>query len=145
MTCLTPRGHTGRARPSPWSWALADQPARAWGCCSSGRQTPDGWQGRVMRPHAGHGRRAVGATGRWLPGRESRANVEPPTPELAGWAVPCAFPDRLRAPPSDGQTRFAVLLPVTVDAIATKTAATRIATIHRVQSMPLLPSPPKAV
>lgn len=145
MTCLTPRGHTGRARPSPWSWVLADQPARAWVAARVGGRPRTAGRGASCGPMLDMEDGRWVPREEWLPGRESRANVEPPTPELAGWAVPCAFPDRLRAPPSDGQTRFAVLLPVTVDAIATKTAATRIATIHRVQSMPLLPSPPKAV
>jgi hypothetical protein len=36
-------------------------------------------------------------------------------------------------------------LPVTADAIMTRTAATAIAMIHRTQSMPGLPLPPNAV
>jgi hypothetical protein len=43
------------------------------------------------------------------------------------------------------QMRLEVFLPVSVDAITTRIAATTMATIQRVQSMPGLPLPPKAV
>ena len=45
-----------------------------------------------------------------------------------------------------GQTRVRdpVLRPVTVEAMTTRTAAVRIATIQRTQSMPLEPSPPNS-
>ena len=43
------------------------------------------------------------------------------------------------------QLRVDVFRPVTVDATMTRTAAIAIATIQRTQSMPALPSPPKAV
>ena len=47
----------------------------------------------------------------------------------------------------NGQIRLAVFvfLLVTVEATTTSTAETRMATIQRTQSMPLLPSPPKAL
>jgi len=41
--------------------------------------------------------------------------------------------------------RLAVFLPVTVEAMTTKTAATTMATIQRTQSIPSVVSPPKAV
>ena len=41
--------------------------------------------------------------------------------------------------------RLDVFLPVTVEAMITKTAATTMATIQRTQSIPSLPFPPKAV
>ena len=40
--------------------------------------------------------------------------------------------------------RLAVFLPVTVEAMTTKTAATTMATIQRTQSIPSVVSPPKA-
>ena len=46
---------------------------------------------------------------------------------------------------SDQNFSFFLLRPVTVEAMTTRTAATAMATIHRVQSMPALPLPPNAV
>jgi hypothetical protein len=51
----------------------------------------------------------------------------------------------LRAGHTRLDTRGELFLLVTVEAMTTRTAATRMATIQRVQSMPLLPLPPNAV
>jgi hypothetical protein len=70
---------------------------------------------------------------------------------IGGASLRASPPGLDPAVPPDARTGFghirrdAVLRPVTVEAMTTRTALTRIATIHRVQSTPRLPSPPNAV
>jgi hypothetical protein len=69
-------------------------------------------------------------------GRSGRA-ADATDPVTRSWIPPLTVGQR--RPTSD------LLRPVTVEAMTTRTALTRMATIQRVQSMPGLPSPPNAV
>ena len=59
-------------------WASADEHGLVSALLLEWRETPDGWQGRVVQ--AGHGRREVAASGRVAAGRNSRAELGTATP-----------------------------------------------------------------